>query len=1472
MAVVGSAWVEIKPLTTGFGPETEAQVKRALAGVVGRVELELDATGFRQRVEAVVQAATAGIRPEIEIDVDIAGLRQRVELALLGIRSEIDLDVDIIGLRQRIDAALAGIRTRIDLDVNATALRAAIRSATSGVKLTLDVNAAALRAAVRAAVQGVKLDLDVLVGALRSKIRAAVAGLKVNIDIEFDAARLRARLAAVLASVSGTKIDIDFDIDVVALRRKIAAAVRAASTGQSIDLGLAGGGFGGGSGFSNLRSALAGLAVPALDAIVGGLAAITAALVGAAGAAFAFAGSLGSIVGAAAALPAALSSVLQGITVIGLALGGVGDALKAATAAEKAVSVAAAGGAASAAASVAQARAVEAARRGVADAERQAAVAAEQSARRIEDAGLSLARAQRIQQRAQEDLNRARRQAIEDLEDLRLAVQRLDLDERRARERLRVAQIRASLEERRAVGDLRHLTEEAYEELLRQATENPRLEAALDLADAEQDLREILERQQDARQELNAAERAGVEGADIVVAAKERLLEADEAAAEAARDLADAQRDAARSQEDSARRIQEAQERLADALETTAGGADAASGAMDRYQAALDRLGPSQRRFVEFLLGLRPLINDLQETAAAGLFPGIQAGLEQVLPLVDDFKPIIFDTGRAIGELTQTFAILVSSPSFRSDLIRFGRGNIEIIRLMGDASISAADAMRHLSLAGQPLATRLAGVTAAVAELLAGQLRVARGDGSLDAYFRRVGDRIEDVVLTVFFLGSALVRAFDEASDAGDEYLDLLLRLSARLDLIVERASRSGTLRAFFEESRPAVHELGALIRDVVSTLFNIGRGNFDTFIVASQAIREFLLPSLERLAEELDGRSIASLARLLSTVIDLYTNLIAGNPIIRGFVSALTEILDVVRFLATEIPILSPLLVGLVGAMIAIRSAVSLARLTSFILGISVLQGIVPAARAALANLAGTIAVLFQRMGLGTMAALNLTGALLGIGAVAAGILLVKVAIDQIAPSMDKATQAIIGASDPLAEFEKQVRKATDPGWWDLLTADIKRFFSGDLKTQMAVWRGELNNLGTTTIGMFRDLAQQSPVVAQQIIKDMQAQGRATGDYQKVLDDVIARVAVHGVTEDEVRAKIDAARQAISGKTDAQKEYINSLQTINDLLVTQSNAEIASRDALDRLTASVQENGANFDINTAKGRENLRLRNDLISALGREVESLVDSAAKGLLDVAAKDALIERLRNLTHSQYPGVAQAAQNYLNIIFSIPENVNTYVNIHTAEAQAAIQHLINEFGFLQSTAEITVKLFGVENAETAIRGLRSDAGNIFGPEERQHGGRVHRGRAYIVGEKRPELFVPDDDGMIFPQVPPVREGVRNQIAAAVEDIAVRVDLEMVPRLAPVEGPATDAFTTTASIDALVDALRSLERTLAEGLGGGGSVDQPVFTDEDRQVVFHNTFVLPPGSNDPEAIAAAVERRILWQLGSPSGGGAG
>jgi hypothetical protein len=59
-----------------------------------------------------------------------------------------------------------------------------------------------------------------------------------------------------------------------------------------------------------------------------------------------------------------------------------------------------------------------------------------------------------------------------------------------------------------------------------------------------------------------------------------------------------------------------------------------------------------------------------------------------------------------------------------------------------------------------------------------------------------------------------------------------------------------------------------------------------------------------------------------------------------------------------------------------------------------------------------------------------------------------------------------------------------------------------------------------------------------------------------------------------------------------------------------------------------------------------------------------------------------------------------------------------------------------------------LFGGSNSSGG-GGLLSSLGSLFGGG-REAGGDVTPGKAYVVGEKRPELFLPKQGGTIVPQV--------------------------------------------------------------------------------------------------------------------------
>jgi len=83
----------------------------------------------------------------------------------------------------------------------------------------------------------------------------------------------------------------------------------------------------------------------------------------------------------------------------------------------------------------------------------------------------------------------------------------------------------------------------------------------------------------------------------------------------------------------------------------------------------------------------------------------------------------------------------------------------------------------------------------------------------------------------------------------------------------------------------------------------------------------------------------------------------------------------------------------------------------------------------------------------------------------------------------------------------------------------------------------------------------------------------------------------------------------------------------------------------------------------------------------------------------------------------------------------------------------------------------KLLGVDGAGQsggALGGLGAALGNVIGGIFRENGGPVRAGQPYIVGEKRPEVFVPDSPGTILPFVPKgnASQGQQTNVSVAID----------------------------------------------------------------------------------------------------------
>ncbi len=348
------------------------------------------------------------------------------------------------------------------------------------------------------------------------------------------------------------------------------------------------------------------------------------------------------IVPAAAAAAAAVAAIgpaalagAAGIGVAALGFVGVAGALKQ----MNAVQDEAAQGAASLAG---QQAAVAGAERALANTRATNADAARRSAQQVASAQRTLTQAERDALAVRRELSRAQEEARRALQDLASQVRGNALDQQQAN--LDVAEARAELDRVRSDPA---------------ATDAERRQAEITYQRQVLQVEDLRVRGQRLQADQKAAAKAGVEGSEQVRAARQRIADADRRVGDAARALAAARRDQQAQERQGVFQLAQAQQALANA--TTAAGVGGTA-AMVKLKQAMGELTPEGKRFSLFLFGLKDEFLGLRQAAERGLLPGVQAGIEALLPYMPQISKFIGQIGKALGGVAEMVGKSLASP------------------------------------------------------------------------------------------------------------------------------------------------------------------------------------------------------------------------------------------------------------------------------------------------------------------------------------------------------------------------------------------------------------------------------------------------------------------------------------------------------------------------------------------------------------------------------------------------------------------------------------------------------------------------------------------------------------------------------------------------------------------------------------------------------------------------------------------
>lgn len=670
-----------------------------------------------------------------------------------------------------------------------------------------------------------------------------------------------------------------------------------------------------------------------------------AAAVGAAGALFSLASAIAPVIGLLGAIPGAAIGAASALGTIGLAFFGIGDAIKAGQAADKA------GGATAARAGKQREQAAKRA----ADAQRNLARAHQDAARQIEqaergvadalrsvaDAERALARAQAQAREAQLDLNRARQEALEDLEDMRRAVQRAHLSEERAAIALeeakeRLAELNRAREDgARAAADLSGYTRDEIESMReagvqftetaeeRRNLERERRKATLDVRDAELDLVEAQDRVGDSHRELSRQFSGGIETSDRVVAAREALANANEAVRDSERSLADAHRgvaDAQRALADAHRQaaesIADAQRAVAEALESTGEAAAGASGGVDAFAQAMAKLSPAGRSFVRFVLNeVIPAFERLSREIQEVLLPRLETAGRRLLTLIPTITPGLKAMAAALGDIAIAGANMVTSGPWRADIQTLLQQAAGHMRTFGDVILLVVDGLRHVAIAAEPLLKALGEISLSLANQFQQWAQTGRESGRLAEFFTRVGEKVKQLVELFGNVIGILLNVGKAAREVGDDYLKRLIDWTGKWqERTKEGTSTFAKLKKFFEDTKPVIDEVVHLFKQVFKHFGQMidrikGETGSFPFVENLRYFADNVVPKFFEFLSKLDQGLIPSLLKLAEAGLEFFSTAASGTGQLTALVDTLTAILDAVNWLIKSVPGMQPFL-----------------------------------------------------------------------------------------------------------------------------------------------------------------------------------------------------------------------------------------------------------------------------------------------------------------------------------------------------------------------------------------------------------------------------------------------------------------------------------------------------------------------------------------------------------------------------------
>lgn len=353
------------------------------------------------------------------------------------------------------------------------------------------------------------------------------------------------------------------------------------------------------------------------------------------------------------------------------------------------------------------------------------------------------------------------------------------------------------------------------------------------------------------------------------------------------------------------------------------------------------------------------------------------------------------------------------------------------------------------------------------------------------------------------------------------------------------------------------------------------------------------------------------------------------------------------------------------------------------------------------------------------------------------------KLKLAQFDETIDEVGRALKQAEDKLADLQK----ASD-------SIDKLLFVDNDLAPSIEKASNEVNRLTgeLNDLKKARDKVGSKPIItevpaAETAITRAAETATPSGpsQFETLEADLQRQIALYGNVKEAVEIRYDVENNRIEGLKAGQGELLISLGAELDNLQAKAKAAEEAKEAQDRLRASQEAYRAEIDALVVSSlpaaeqelrsiREDMLMLNLALEEFPGKADQINDAIAR--LSQREQD-LINSTQGVTDEISIFAEQAARNIQD---SLGNAINDLINGTEEWERTFIKSLLNIIS--QAAAADLASSLGLPGAGAGgnLGGLASAAGSLFGGFFAD-GGRPDPRKISVVGERGPELFIPD-----------------------------------------------------------------------------------------------------------------------------------